>query len=501
MTTLEGQRRFAWAIVLFALAKLLFHIVTNTQYGFHRDELATLDDARHLAWGYVAYPPLTPFLGRIELLLFGPSLTGFRSLAAAAQSLAIVIAAAIAHRLGGGAAAQWITAIAVAIAPISLAASALFQYVSFDDLWWVLLAYLVVRLVETKDPRWWMAIGLVIGLGALTKYTIVFFVAGIVAGVLASPLRRHLGSGWLWAGVAISLLVAMPNMLWQVRHDFITLDFLRSIHERDMRIGRTAGFLLDQLLVTSNIIVAPLWAAGLVALMISTRLERFRILAVMAVVPFLLFLLARGRGYYMGPVYPMLLAAGAVELTHAVDRWSAPAKRAAYALIAIVLLAGSSAALVVLPVAPIGSSLFRFASAHNGDLKEEIGWPELVGEVTRIWRSIPPAERARTAIYCANYGEAGGVNLYGAENGLPNAISGVNSFWARGYGNPPPETVIVLGSTRERLERRYAEVTLAGRIPNPYQVPNEESECPEIFICRGIRIPWPKLWPQIRGFG
>src|SRR4051794_4493755 len=133
---------------LFGAAKVALHLVLNTRYGFHRDELATLDDARHLAWGYVAYPPLTPFLGRSELALFGPSLTGFRLLAAVAQSIACVVAARMARRFGGGPGAQWLAALAVAIAPLSLGASSLFQYVSFDYLWWVLIAWFLVLRID-----------------------------------------------------------------------------------------------------------------------------------------------------------------------------------------------------------------------------------------------------------------------------------------------------------------------------------------------------------------
>ena len=294
-------------IVFFAAVKLLFHLWSNGLYGFHRDELATLDDARHLAWGYVAYPPLTPFLGRIELALFGATPAGFRFLASLAQAIAIVVTAMMAKRLGGGRAAQWIAALAVAIAPISLAASALFQYVAFDFLWWVLIAYFVVRLVESDDPRWWMAIGTVIGLGALTKYTIAFCIAGIVAGVLATDLRRHLRSRWLWIGAAISIAIALPHLLWEASHGFVTLDFVRHVHARDMRIGRTQDFLLDQLRVASNPVTLPLWIVGLIAVLQSPR---FRILAWMALVPFALFFLAQGRGYYTGPLYPGPLRGG-----------------------------------------------------------------------------------------------------------------------------------------------------------------------------------------------
>lgn len=481
------------------MVKLAFHGLTNGRYGFHRDELATLDDARHLAWGFVAYPPLTPFLGRLELIVFGESLAGFRFLAAAAQSIAMVLTALIAKHLGEtGRSSQWIAAIAVAISPLSLVASSLFQYVSFDFLWWVVIAYCIVRLVEANDPRWWVAIGATIGLGVLTKYTMAFYVAGLVVGVLLSPLRDHLRSKWLWIGVVISIAVVIPHLIWQARNGFITLEFLKSIHARDIRIGRTKDFLTDQLWIATNVVTVPLWIAGLISLF---RSSRFRILAWMAVVPFLLFLIAKGRGYYLAPVYPMLFAAGAVAVTRWLRTRRDFARRAAFASMAILFLAGSAIMLVLLPITPPGSRLNRLAMNVNGDLREEVGWPEMTAEVARVWVSIPMPERQRTAIFGSNYGEAGAIDLYGPRYGLPPAISGVNSFWARGYGSPPPQTVIVLGSHREQLQSVFHSVTLAGRIPNPWHLNNEESEHAEIFICRGLKSSWPEVWKQARSFG
>jgi hypothetical protein len=212
----------------------------------------------------------------------------------------------------------------------------------------------------------------------------------------------------------------------------------------------------------------------------------------MAVVPVVLFLVAQGRSYYVAPVYPMLFAAGAVVI---------PWRRMTLIPAALLLALGSCVILGILPLAPIESRLGRFAIAENGDLKEEIGWPEMTAEVARIWSAIPPEERKRTAIFGANYGEAGAIDLYGPRYGLPPAISTVNSFWARGYGNPPPETVIVLGGHRDRLETRYKSVVLAGHIPNPHHLDNEESEHADIFVCRGLRMPWPVYWSMIRSFG
>src|SRR5215475_12449531 len=229
-------------LVALAVVRVVLHTLTNGQYGFHRDELQTLDDARHLDWGFVAYPPVTPLIGRLELVLFGTSLIGFRFFAAVAVSAAMVLTGFIAKELGGRRRAQVLAAVAAGIAPISLVQGAVLQYVSFDYLWGVTATYFLVRLLKSDDPRWWVPIGAVLGLGMETRYTVGFLALGIVGAVLLTPLRKHLASKWLWIGVAASLLVFLPNLIWQARHHFISLEFLSYLRARDSRQGRYRGF-------------------------------------------------------------------------------------------------------------------------------------------------------------------------------------------------------------------------------------------------------------------
>jgi len=257
-------RIFSWLasdvglLVLLAIVRVALHTATNGQYGFHRDELQTLDDARHLDWGFVVYPSMVPLLARLELVLFGTSLVGFRFFATVAVSVAMVISGRIAKELGGGRREQVLAAIATGIAPVSLAQGAVFQYVSFDYLCCVLLTYFLVRLLKTENARWWLAIGVAIGLGMQTKYTMAFFATGLVGGVVLTRARRYLWSGWLWAGVGVALLIFLPNLIWQAQHQFISLEFLRHIHARDVSQGRANLFLLQQLLFCVNPATIPL---------------------------------------------------------------------------------------------------------------------------------------------------------------------------------------------------------------------------------------------------
>ncbi|MGA2268966.1 MAG: glycosyltransferase family 39 protein [Bryobacteraceae bacterium] len=486
-----------------ALVAVLLHTLTNGQYGFHRDELATLDDARYLAWGYVAYPPVTPFIARVALELFGPSLAGVRFFAALAQTAALVLSGLMARQLGGGRAAQIVAAVAVAIGPVPLTAGALFQYVSFDYLWWVLIAYLVIRLLKSEDARWWLAVGAVIGLGMMTKYTMVFLVAGVIAGVLLTPTRRYLRSPWLWCGVALSLAIFLPNFVWQVQHGFISLDFLSHIHARDVRIGRTQNFLIEQLLIAANPFTVLLWVAGLFYYLVAPDGKRYRLVGWMFVVPLVLFFIAKGRGYYMAPAYPMLLAAGAVLEERAVASLTAGWARLVRGHTCGALAVGGVIAIaVVLPIAPVNSPWWRVVDKANDDFREEIGWPELVETIAGIHASLPAEERAHVGILAGNYGEAGAIDLYGPAHGLPKAISGVNSYWLRGYGDPPPRTLIVAGISRDFLERNFESCVLAGHVTNRYGVLNEETtRHPDLFVCRHLRQPWPAFWKQFQNFG
>jgi len=488
----------AWLIYL-ALATVVVHVITGRQFGFHRDELATLEDARHLAWGYVAYPPVTPFFGRLSLVLFGTSLAGFRFFAALAQALGVVLTGLMARELGGRRGAQLVAA--AAAVPFCIGGGALMQYVSFDALAWMLTAYFVIRLLRTEDPRWWIAIGASIGFGLMSKYSILFLVTGLLAGMVLTDARRSFRSRWFWYGVATALLIFLPNIIWQAQHAFISLDFLKHIHARDVRIGRTQNFLPEQR--NFLLLAAPLFFAGLYFYLIAPVGKRFRAVAWMYLVPLMLFVIAKGRSYYLAPAYPMVFAAGSVWG----EQWLAGIKRGWANLVRVVawtaLLADIAlVAAIALPLGTVNSNWWNFASKINGDFVEEIGWPELVQTVAQIRDSLPAEDRARLGVLANNYGEAGAINLYGPNYGLPRAISGINSFWQRGYGDPPPQTLIVLGVSQGFRDKNFESCRLAAHVWNRYGVLNEETkDHPDIFVCGGPRKSWPEFWKDFRYYG
>jgi hypothetical protein len=495
------------ALVIIAIGVALIHMLTNGRYGFHRDELQVLDDARHMDWGFVAYPPFTPFIERVSLALFGPSLIGLRTFSVLAQATAIVLTGLMARELGAKHLAQIVAALGTAVSLLPMFQGTEFQYTSFDYLWWVLIAYFLIRLLKSPlsksdDPRWWLAIGAVAGLGLMTKYSMAFYLAAIVVALLLTPARRHLRSKWFWCAAALALLIFLPNVIWQVRHDFVSLHFLRSIHARDVAWGRANGFLRDQFFISTNIFAAPLWLAGLFYYFAVPEGKRYRSLGWLYAILLAFFLIAKGRGYYLAPAYPMLYAAGSVLwqrwLASLRARWSRVVQIATFAMLA---LGGVAAGAVTLPIAPVNSPR-NIALKLNGDLREEVGWPELVAALAKVRDSLPAEERAHASILTGNYGETGAVDLYGPQYGLPPAISGVNSAWYRGYGDPPRQIVIAVGISQPALERAFESCSVAGHNGNLYGIKNEESTYhSEIFVCRQPRAPWPVLWKRAQAFG
>lgn len=477
----------------------LVHVLTNGRYGLHRDELQTLSDALHLDWGFVAYPPFTPLVERVSMGIFGQWLAGLRLASVIAQAAAVVVTGLMARELGGGRLAQVTAAFAVALAPLALFEGTEFQYTTFDYLWWVLIAYFVIRLLKTDDPRWCLAIGATVGVGLMTKYTMAFYAAGIVGGMLLTRARKMLTSGWFWGGIGLAAAICLPNLIWQVRHDFISYHFLHAIHARDVGQGRAEGFWRFQFRICTNLATAPLWIGGLFCFL---RAPRYRMLAWMYLIPLAMFALSKGRGYYVGAAYPALIAMGAA----AGERWISSWPRTWRWAVVGALFAGMTAyglylGAMIIPVASSGR-LKDFALENNGDLREEFGWTELVQAVAGVRDALPAEQRGSVGVVVGNYGEMGAIEIIGPAYGLPRPISLTNSGWLRGYPTPQPTTLIVVGWSRRQLEGTFTACRLAGHNGNRAGVKNEESQFnQDIFVCGGPVKPWPEFWKSNQRFG
>ncbi len=479
------------ALAALGLAKLAVHLATNPILGFHRDELYYLASGRHPALGYVDYPPLTPLLARAGVALFGMSPAGLRVLAALAGAAMVVLAGLIARELGGGRFAQLLAAGAVLASPMLLGANWLFQTVTFDQLAWTVALLLVARLVRTGEPRWWLAVGAALGVGLETKYTVLALGAALVAGVLATPLRRHLLTPWPWLGALVALLLWAPNLAWQVAHGWPSLAFVVR-HPQTQTSDFSPPVFLAQQLALVGPLALPLWLAGWYRLL---RQPEARALGVTAAAAFLVFLVS-GKSYYAGPLYPLLLAAGAVWLeafTRRRSAWLRPAAIVALTLNAVVTLP------LVIPLVP-PAQLHRYhLDAIRKDFADTVGWPELADQVAAVYDALPPDERAHATILAGNYGEAGALDVYGPARGLPAPVSPHLTYAMWKPAHVDDATVVVVGLPRDVIERYFADVEPARTITMPYGLQNEELGR-SILVARHPFVPLDQAWPDLQRY-
>jgi hypothetical protein len=345
-------------VLAIALAKLLFHIYFNNRYGYFRDEFDYISCGDHLAWGYVDQPPLIPFLIHICRAVLGDSLRSIRFIPALASSLLVVQTAVLAREFGGDRFALLLSAITIVIAPQYLSNGSLLGTNCLEPNLWMGSAYFAALAIKRANPRYWLWVGVVAGLGMEEKYSIAIFGFGIVIGLLLTAQRRVLLNPWIWLGGLAAVLILLPNLLWNIHNDWPFLQLIRNIRDegRDVILPLPQFFLQQTFLVDP--IALPIWLAGLFALLFSARLKPYRMLGWCYLTCFTVFFVLHGKVYYLAPVYPMLLAAGAVVIESAIDGRTngqpenIPPRRAwlKAAIVVLLLASGAHLAPVVVPI-------------------------------------------------------------------------------------------------------------------------------------------------------
>jgi hypothetical protein len=494
-------------IALLAGLKLVAHVLTAVRYGMFRDELYYLECADHLDWGYVDHPPLSIWLLASVRAVFGDSQLVLRVLAGLIGAVHVALSALLAREFGGGRFAQALAGLAALAAPVYLGVTSFYSMNVLDLGFWTAAALLAARAFRTEDGRMWLWFGLAAGLGLMNKISVGFFGLGVLAGLVLTGQRKWFANGRLWLGGALAVALFLPYVLWQVPHGWPTLEFMRNAETLKNLPTPPPEFLFGQLL-QANPISAPLWVAGLLWLLLAQAGKPFRPLGVAYLVLLALFLTRNAKVYYLAPSYSILFGAGAV----AIAGWTAGLRRLRAAMAAALLLSGAALAPLAIPVLPV-ETLLRYQAALGLQAPQEersrigvlpqhfadrFGWEELALLVAQAYRSLPEAERAKTAIFADNYGEAGAINYYGRRLGLPRAVSGHNSHWLWGPGSASVEVLIAFGPDEEDLRQLCEQVEVAGRFEHPYAMPYESGQA--VYICRGLKASMEQLWPRAKMF-
>jgi len=491
-----------------ALAVFLVHLAANPHYGFFRDELYFIICGRHPQWGYVDQPPLVPLLAA-GTQIFGHSLVLLRAVPALFAAGGVYVTCLLVLEFGGGAFAQAFAALVYALTPVLVSFG---MKVGTDEaglLLWPLLALLVARIARGASPKTWLGAGVVAGLAFECKYSIVFFAAALLAGLLATPQRRVLWSPWFAAGAAVALAIALPNVLWQAHYGLPMLELLRNGQNGKNEIPSPALYAVQELFIT-NPLLSLEWIVGLVWF---AFVPRFRFLAVAYVVLMIEMLAFHGKHYYPANVYPILIAAGAVPL----EAWTARWKPTRALAVVYAVLIGALLVPDVLPVLPEDSyvayanarSGLAHASVKNatetehgrdagllpGDWADMHGWPEMAATVAKIYDGLPPAERRVAVVFAGNYGEASAIQFF--EPHVP-VISEHNQYWLWGPGKFRGDVVVQVNGSCFASDHAFASRTRVATIVNRYAI-GYETNIP-VWICRKPNRTLAELWPGIKTY-
>ena len=496
---ISAHKRLLWlgdagpVLLLFAVVKLGVHLATDGNIGYHQDELYYLASARHLQLGYVDYPPLTPAVAWVAMMLFDHSVIGLRAFAAISGAVVVILAGLTAAEMGGARRAQIIAGLAALCAPMLLGANWLFQTVTFDQLFWMAALYVLARLLRTGNLRQWLWLGLFLGLALETKYTVLALCLGIAVAVLVdSRLRSMLRTPYPWLGALIAILMWAPNLGWQLANGWPTLAYVRA-HANDISSsGGVIAFLLNEILLVGPLVL-PFWLLGWLHLF---RDGSLRPLGIAAAIAFLA-LLPNGKAYYPGPIFPLVLAAAAV----AVDRFAARRGRrwSVRALIGLLI------ADAIIPL-PIGIPLLPesvIATAHlysaRKDFSDSIGWPEVTAQIANAWHALAPEQRAHAAILGRYYAEAGAVDEFGTEYGLPTALSPHLTYWYWKPARTDATTVVAIGYTLQEMQRYFQTTRQVGTLSNSEGVHNE-AWGRAVIVCTNPIESLDAAWPSLRDF-
>jgi 4-amino-4-deoxy-L-arabinose transferase-like glycosyltransferase len=497
-----------------AVAVVLAHLVLDAGYGIFRDELYYLACARRLAWGYVDHPPLSIALLALQRLLLPDTPWALRLLPALAHGMTVWLGADIARRLGGAQLAQTLTATAILAAPVYVALGHYYSMNAFDVLAWTMAVALLTRWLASDDVRVWPWLGVVLGLGLLNKWSVLWLGAGLTVALLASPRRRVLATRGPWLTAGLALLLFLPNLLWQARHDWPTLEFMRNATGTKMADVSLAAFFGGQL-GALHPWAAPLWFAGLLALLLAPRLRAFRpLLWVYLTTLAILLWNGKSRANYLAPAYPVLFAAGAVLCETWARRAQARAWRVrlAWGYVGLLLLGGMLAAPLAAPLLPVATYV-RYAAALGEQPRTEerkaigilpqhfadrFGWPELAAAAAEAYRGLPADEQARAVLFTTNYGRAGALELYGAPLGLPPVACGHNNYWLWQPALPRDAVVLLVGGDEDDHRRAFESIQLIARRSCHYCMPYE-ADVP-IYVGRGLRLPAEQVWTRVKNF-
>lgn len=494
-------------LIYLALFKLTLLIIFAGNYGLFRDEYYYFEISKHLDWGYVDLQPLSSAILAVSRALFGDSIFGIRIFSYLAGSVIVIVAGLIAREMNGSRFAQIFTGFIVIFSGVILGTSGYYSMNAFDILLSSLMFYFVIRLINTGNQKLWILLGIIFGFGLQNKLTFLFLGFGLLIGLILAKNRRYLKSKELWIGVVIALLIFLPNIIWQVVNNYPTLDFMRNAAAFKNKPMGIVEFTISSLLEL-NPVFTPFILTAFYFLFFSKPGKNFKIIGWIYISVFLVFVFNNGKPYYMGVLFPTILAAGVVGADYLIENYLK--KYVRFIMVIIILPLVLMPLPFSIPILDVDTFIkysetlgIKPESGERSELgllpafyADRFGWEEMVQKTALAFNKLTVSEKSEALIFGQNYGEAGAVNFYRQKYKLPQAISSHNNFWIWGYPkNYKGNVLIVIGSGYKELTEFFEDVQQVESHWNKYGMPYENVD---IFICKKPKMPISETWKRIK---
>jgi len=479
-----------FTLFTFCLIKLILHLVADTNSGFQGDELLHIETGKHLAFGYMEFPPMIGLLAFFQNLFLSDAVFVHHIFSHIATILILIIISKITIELGGKSIAVFLVLMGVLIAPGFGRSQQLFQPVVFSQLFWVLNFYFLTKYVKYLDKKylWFLTIGA--ALGFLTKYDAVFFIFGVSSLLVFNTTRQALVTQKFWWNILVFILVISPNIGWQFLNDFPVLKMFARLQETQLD---NLSFLnvLGELFISLNPLTILIYFPAVV-FMFHRRMKKFRPLTISIFLSVLLLAYGRGKGYYFFPIFLTILPFGGVFW----EKTISPNRNWLIYPLGLLLLSG----VFLIPFGMPLFSLENYLKNHYPYEKKEIEggefainfseryskekWETTLSELQNIYNNLSYSEKENVLIWSKHYGQAGAVNLYNEKFKLPKAFSLHGSFYSWLPKGDMPMVTIALGyNVGDFFQEYFDEVTKVKTIYNPYSENIEELH-QHIYLCK-----------------
>ena len=484
-------------ILLLVAAAIIVHLIFYRNLGFHRDELLYFSFADHLDFGYFSVPPLIGLMAFAATRLFGYTLFAAKIIPALTGGAMVWLVASMTKELKGSLFAQVLAATGLICSIIFLRGFGLFQPVFSDLFFWTLLIYILLRYIHSQDERQIYYLGIVIGLGILNKYNLLFLVLAVLMVLPFTKYKRLFSQKEVYIAFLIALVIALPNLIWQLRHHLPVLSHLVELRNSQLVQMSPFTFLTEQLLMIypATLVALP----GLFYLLFSKKLAEFRWIGYSLLVVLGLYLVLHGKSYYAAGIYPLLISAGAVFFERSLKNYLARIVLIAF----LVFLTWT-----VLPMGLPSQSpekmvaYFDKAARISGsnairryennkyyalpqDYADMLGWDELADATNKAWTMIEHKDQC--LIYAQNYGQAGAINIIGKKYHMPAAVSFSDNFryWLPKIPDKEIiEFIYINDELGKDMQQIFADIQEIGRITNPLA----REYGTRVYLCRSPRI-------------